>query len=155
MKKNVRRIVTRRTRDGTSVVVSDGSPPRVMTVESLPYLEVTDLWATDDIPTLPEEQTDPTVGMWSLLPSLGGTRFRIVRISPADINQFEDKGLHSSDTMEYLVIVSGEVWLQLEDGTEIHLHQGDCVVQHGTRHTWSNRSSTDCLMAAVVVGLNH
>jgi quercetin dioxygenase-like cupin family protein len=123
-----------------------------MRLENFPGLEIINLWATDDIPTIPVDESEPTIEMSSFLPSPGGTRFRIVRIAPADIHSIQADGMHSSDSTEYLVILSGEIWLHLDDGMELHLQPGDCVVQNGTRHAWHNRGSSTCAIAAVVVG---
>jgi hypothetical protein len=42
--------------------------------------------------------------------------------------------------------------LELDDGKTVHLRQGDCVVQNGTRHRWRNALSEPCLMAFVLLG---
>ncbi len=149
----MRRVVTRRTQAGHSTLVSDGSPPQVISLADFPELQITDLWATDEIPSLPVDGSDPTLES-SFLPNPGGTRFRIVQIAPTAKAETGDDGLHSSDTLEYLIIVSGEIYLTLDDGTEIHLQQGDYVVQNGTCHAWHNRGTVPCVIAAILVGAN-
>ncbi len=54
--------------------------------------------------------------------------------------------MHTTDTVDYGIVVSGEIWPELDDGAEVHLKQGDCVVRNGTRHAWRNRSSETCAM---------
>jgi quercetin dioxygenase-like cupin family protein len=49
-------------------------------------------------------------------------------------------------------VLSGEVWLELDDGAEVHLQPGDCVIQNGTRHAWRNRSQQPCVIAVALVG---
>ena len=63
--------------------------------------------------------------------------------------------LHATDAADNIVILSGEVWLIMEDGTEVHLQAGDCVVQHGTSHGWHNRGSENCWLIAVVMGVEN
>ena len=63
-------------------------------------------------------------------------------------------GMHTSQTIDYGVVVRGEVWLELDDGAKRLLKPGDCVIQNGTRHAWHNTSSEECVMAFVVVGAN-
>src|ERR1022692_2313909 len=46
----------------------------------------------------------------------------------------------------------GEVYLELDDGSEVLLRAGDCVVQNGTRHAWRNRSPANCVIAVTLVG---
>ena len=60
-------------------------------------------------------------------------------------------GMHRTPTLDLICVLSGEIWLELDDG-EIHLRPGDCVVQNGTRHAWRNRSGTPCSMAIVLIG---
>jgi hypothetical protein len=49
----------------------------------------------------------------------------------------QNPGMHTTDTVDFDVIVSGEVFLELDDGSEVLLKAGDCVVQNGTRHAWA------------------
>jgi mannose-6-phosphate isomerase-like protein (cupin superfamily) len=64
----------------------------------------------------------------------------------------EARGMHTTDTVDYGVVVRGEMTLELDDGKIIHLRQGDCIVQNGTRHRWRNPGAEPCLMAFVSVG---
>jgi mannose-6-phosphate isomerase-like protein (cupin superfamily) len=176
----MRRIVTGLTEEGKSVFVSEGEPPRVATIEELPSFRMTEVWATEDIPTIPNEEGDITTEISSLLPGMNATRFRIVQYYPeqeliealqsgADVQAVLDKfkkgapglaeamepdnpGMHTTDTIDYGVVISGEIVLELDDGAEVLLKQGDCVVQNGTRHAWRNRGTEPCTMAFVMFG---
>jgi len=176
----MRRILTGTTEEGKSVFISDGEPPRVATIDELPSFSMTEVWATDEIPSLPNAEGDITTEISSLIPGLNGTRFRIMQYYPeqelidtlqsgADVQAVLDKfksvapglaeamepdnpGMHTTDTIDYIVIISGEVVLELDDGAEVLLKQGDCVVQNGTRHAWRNRSSEPCIAAGVMIG---
>ena len=70
----------------------------------------------------------------------------------AEVLEPENPGMHTTDTVDFDVIVSGEVYLELDDGSEVLLKTGDCVVQNGTRHAWRNRSSSNCVIAVTLVG---
>ena len=61
-------------------------------------------------------------------------------------------GMHTTDTIDYGVVVRGEMTLELDDGQKVHLRQGDCIVQNGTRHRWRNPLPEPCLMAFISVG---
>jgi hypothetical protein len=61
-------------------------------------------------------------------------------------------GMHRTDTVDFDVVVSGEVYLELDDGAEVCLKSGGCVIQNGTRHAWHNRSSEKCVIAVAIVG---
>ena len=123
---------------------------------------------------------DPTVEMSSFVPGPGGTRFRVMRMPSqqelaraseegidlaagmqewraktpglAESHEIEEPGMHTIDTIDYGIVLSGEIWLELDDGAEVHLKQGDCVVQNGTRHAWRNRGAEPCIMAFTMVG---
>jgi quercetin dioxygenase-like cupin family protein len=61
-------------------------------------------------------------------------------------------GMHTTETVDFDVIVSGEVYLELDDGAEVRLKAGDCVIQNGTRHAWHNRSSEKCVISVAIIG---
>jgi uncharacterized cupin superfamily protein len=61
-------------------------------------------------------------------------------------------GMHTTDSVDFDVVVFGEVVLELDDGAEVVLKAGDCVVQNGTRHAWHNRSAEKCVIAFSLVG---
>jgi mannose-6-phosphate isomerase-like protein (cupin superfamily) len=60
--------------------------------------------------------------------------------------------MHTTDTIDYGIVVRGEMTLELDDGQKVHLRQGDCIVQNGTRHRWRNPLPEPCLMAFVSLG---
>jgi quercetin dioxygenase-like cupin family protein len=60
--------------------------------------------------------------------------------------------MHTTDTIDFEYVVSGECYLELDDGAEVHLRAGDTVVQNGTRHRWANRSSEPCTLVVCIVG---
>ena len=171
---NLRRVVTGRNQAGKSVVVQNGVAPRLVTTETLPGLALVEVWATDKIPPLPVSPIDLTTTMKSFVPGAGGTRFRIVQFPGASDRAFDqdafrreflakapglaeamelqDSGMHTTASVDYGVVISGEITMELDDGAMVRLKQGDCVVQNGTRHAWRNSSTTPCIMAFVLVG---
>ncbi len=170
----LRRVVTGRNRAGKAIIVQNGVSPRVVTTETLPGLASVEVWATEEIPTLPVVPVDLITTMKSFVPGPGGTRFRIVQFPGASTRAFDqeafrreylakapglaeamelqDSGMHTTDSVDYGVVISGEITLELDDGATVSLKQGDCVVQNGTRHAWRNRNTTPCVMAFVLLG---
>ena len=59
-------------------------------------------------------------------------------------------GLHATDAIDLVTIISGEIYAVTETG-ETLLRPGDCLVQRGTKHAWSNRGTEPCTLAAVHV----
>jgi quercetin dioxygenase-like cupin family protein len=49
-------------------------------------------------------------------------------------------------------VLDGEVWLELDDGKEVHLRAHDIVIQNGTRHAWRNKGTKSVKMAFVLIG---
>jgi len=141
----MKRVVTGNNQDGKSVFVSVSEPPR--TVTSAHGNRVTYCWSTKETPVVPNNGDDPTLTMTSHFLAPGGTSFVVVEFPGNSKTQ-----MHTTDSVDYATILSGEMWLILDDGAEVHLTPGDCVVQNGTQHAWHNRTSEPCVMAGVTVG---
>ncbi len=177
----MKRVVTGHDAQGRSVVVFEGPPAREVLFETFPGPRFFEIWGTDSPPSLPVAQTDPTLEMDSFVAGPGGTRFRLILFPPegsvtpaasalADPNAVRSEALrklpglaetleadlrmHRTDTVDYGVVISGEIWMELDDGREVHLKAGDCLVQNGTRHGWSNRGQESCLVAFIMIGAN-
>jgi quercetin dioxygenase-like cupin family protein len=58
--------------------------------------------------------------------------------------------MHKTATVDYAIVLSGEIWALLDEG-ETLLRAGDVLVQRGTNHAWSNRSAAPCLVAFILV----
>lgn len=175
-----RRVVTGLDAEGRAVVVDDGPSPRVLTDPEKPGLAVIDMWATHQaMPSLPQPEVDPILEGWSYWPAPGNTLFRLVRLPPAgEIEEaldaglevapvsreylmksrgvqaydYQDLGMHATETIDYAVVISGEAWMELGGGETVHLQAGDCLVQKGTAHNWFNKGDEPCLIAFVLLG---
>jgi quercetin dioxygenase-like cupin family protein len=64
----------------------------------------------------------------------------------------EHPGMHRTDTIDYIVVLKGEIDFILETG-EVHLTEGDMIVDTGVNHSWANRSGKPCVLAAVMIGM--
>jgi quercetin dioxygenase-like cupin family protein len=64
----------------------------------------------------------------------------------------ERPGMHKTDSIDYSYIISGEMYLELDNGEEVLIRQGDTVVQRGTWHAWHNRTDEPCVVACILVG---
>jgi mannose-6-phosphate isomerase-like protein (cupin superfamily) len=170
----VRRVVTGQTADGTSVLVSD---EEIDTIESplVPGTEFHRVWGSDRAPALPTDGSPPDAVKF--FPPADGYRFLVWTLGPAgatvdvDIdlggalaelqtrlpgllehNEPDNPGMHTTDTVDFDYVVSGEVLMELDDGATVHLRAGDCVVQNGTRHRWTNAGSQPCTIVTALVG---
>jgi mannose-6-phosphate isomerase-like protein (cupin superfamily) len=170
----VRRVVTGHDRDGKAVFASD-EPVDPLTLALLPGTEFHRLWGADQAPIFPGGGS-PTAEP-SYFPPVGGYRFGFFTIppgtapAPADLDlqaalaETEEKlpgllaymepdspGMHTTDTIDFEVVLSGEVILELDDGAETVLRPGDTVVQNGTRHRWGNRGTEPAVLAVFLIG---
>ncbi|MFF5968677.1 cupin domain-containing protein [Streptomyces collinus] len=60
--------------------------------------------------------------------------------------------MHATPTVDYGIVLQGEIVLELDDGHRTSLSAGDIVIQNGTRHAWRNRSDQPATMAFVLIG---
>jgi len=177
----MRRVVTGHSGAGKAVVASDGDAPRVIELQNYPGYAMHEIWSTPPRPLLPEGGEDPTLEMDHFIPAPGETRFSIMQIPPIaeierlaqsgsiDIGQAfvefaeampdmggamepDNSGMHVTNSIDYIVVLKGEISCLLDDGAEVHLHAGECLVQCGTRHAWLNKGSEPCVVASVMVG---
>ncbi|HTW02463.1 MAG TPA: cupin domain-containing protein [Streptosporangiaceae bacterium] len=149
----MRRVVTGPAEGGKAGIVLDGEPP---TVVEFGQYRTTELWVADGPePTAADTATRP----WELEPPPGGSCFRIVELAPEtagagqEVPEQDDPGFlaeHTTDTIDYLIVISGEVTLTI-GGAEVTLGPGDTVVQQGTPHDWRNRGTEPCVMAGVLI----
>lgn len=172
----IRRVVTGHTPDGKSTVVSD-TKIKGATFETFPGFDLHTLWGADETMTFPDDGAQPS--FQSYFPPVNGIRFGMVTFSPmsditsedsdygAVLKEMEEKapgmeryqepdgsGMHTTNTIDFIYIKSGEVWLELDNGEEIHLKEGDTVVQNGTRHAWRNKTSKPCSFICCIIGAN-
>lgn len=152
MNKIPRRIVTG-VKDGKSVIVEDGIVDNV--VEHVRELYISDIWNTQETPArLGDEVRIPNTP-FPQTPK-NGTFFRYVSIPPDKELGLEvvpgqpHPLMHQTDTLDYIVILSGELYLIMEEG-ETRLGPGDIVIQRGTNHAWSNRSNEPVIQLAVLI----
>lgn len=148
------RIVTGFDADGRPAVLFEGEPPTVM---DFGKFVTTELWVTDATPPDIAGAQDASTRAWELDPPRGGTAFRIVEVRPegeqpkaATTGEPEFIGEHATDTVDYVVVLSGEITLILDE-REITLHPGDSVIQRGTPHDWQNRGQQPCVLAGVLL----
>lgn len=161
----VRRVVTGVDADGKSVFIDQGPARRAPAAG----LDIDNLWGTGDgIHTLVQGSSEPD--LFPFYPAPGATRFTLVHFPPgsAAVEGHEDPeitqpgllaafdpdspGMHTTDSVDYAICLTGELYLELDDGAEEKIVPGTFVVQQGNRHAWHNRGDETCVMAFVLVG---
>ena len=136
----LRRVVTGHNREGKSIVEQDGE---IETLPGRPGFSQVPVWATKE---LPAKLTDGNPDAWKLGTTIaGGSVFRVIQYNPGVAERW-----HRTDSIDYAVILSGEIDMQMDEG-EVHLKAGDVVVQRGTTHNWVNRGTAPCVIAFVLI----
>ena len=59
--------------------------------------------------------------------------------------------MHRTDTVDIIVVMDGEIDMELDDGAETHLNKGNIMIQQGTNHAWWNRSDKTCRLAIILI----
>ena len=58
--------------------------------------------------------------------------------------------MHKTASVDYIVLVKGQVDLLLDAGEAKSLKPGDVVIQRGTNHAWVNTGAEPALLVAVL-----
>jgi quercetin dioxygenase-like cupin family protein len=103
------------------------------------------LWATKQLPAKLTDE-DPITGEIGTSIA-GGSVFRIARYEPGVA-----KRNHQTDSIDYAVVLSGEIVMQLDE-EEVRLKAGDVIIQRGTMHNWVNRGTEPCIIAFILIAM--
>lgn len=177
MLRQVRRIVTGHDETGKSIILSDGPSPHVLENPEQEQRGLTDLWRTTATPASNAGNDDAADTQVILSPPDQGSVFRYFQIRPAawdaemsveertrrDAANFEkmgatgahdsastQAGMHKTDTVDYIILLSGQVTLILDDG-EVDMVPMDVVIQRGTNHAWVNKGDEPAVLAGILI----
>lgn len=140
----VRRIVTGHNAAGKAVIRSDDLLP----VEPIPSGDAAFslVWTTASVPADNNDETDGRLRDAGLTLHQGSV-IRIVDMLPGGASP-----MHRSSSIDYGIVLSGTVELELDDGAVTTAQAGDIVVQRGTVHLWRNPSASEmCRIAFVLI----
>lgn len=140
---NVRRVVTGHDAHGKAIVKIDEVTQNWK--QGRPGAWLTNIWTTNTSPA--DNSSDADGGAAEVGTTMpGGTVFRIIDFQPG-----VSRRMHRTDSVDYLIVLDGEIDMQLDDGVEVHLKKGDVMVQRGTIHNWVNRGTQSCIIAVILV----
>lgn len=139
-----RRIVTTHDADGNPTILTDGNA----TNHKFPSEKIssTMMWSTDATPAGIAGNEDEGARILGSAPPLNGSRFTMMEFLPGNAGH-----LHRTDTVDYVICVSGEIDMFLDDSQFVTLRAGDVLIQRGTDHSWVNRSDKPCRLAVVLL----
>lgn len=140
----IRRVVTGHDANGKAIVTIDEIARNV--IAPRPGVSSSVIWSTEGFPVDNDGDSDPAgAGLKSTtLPN--GTVFRVLQVEPGN-----GPRMHRTDSIDYALVLSGEIDMELDDGVMVHLKAGDVMVQRGTVHNWLNRSTAPCVIAFVLI----
>jgi len=139
-----RRIVTGHDASGKSVILSDGPSPKRLDIGTAEFREI---WITDQMPVpIAATEPEPTERPVRVPPPASGVMIRFTEQGPGS-----ESPMHRTETVDIGVVLEGETWLLLDDGSETRVGAGDAVVQRGTNHAWANRSDRPVRMLFVLI----
>lgn len=156
-------VITGHDAEGRSVFDHAGEPPRNPSPGSY------ELWSTRGEPVVPDPTPAEAPAAIGYFAEAGETAFKVVRVPPERERPPEgfrgaipeeiarhfdpdDPEMHTTDTIDYVVILSGRADLELDDGRKERVEAGDCVVQRGTRHAWRVVGDEPLVLAAAMIG---
>ena len=149
----VRRVITGHDATGKAVVASD---ERLTAVSRRIGANISgcEMWSTDRMPVdnsaeAAAAQRAGFVKRYNYVGTGQGTTFRITEWAPGHA-----RFTHRTETVDYAILLSGEIDLELENNEVVHLKPGDVVVQRGTTHTWVNRGSVPAVTAFILIDAN-
>ncbi len=167
----VRRVITGQLENGESVFT------HVEEIEPLRRVDGTSqwwgIWGFDELPTLPYFNDKPYHAQ-SLFPPAGAVRVQMVNIPPgtietiarpsqewfrlrdaADVGRDADErtGMHTTDTIDVGIVVSGECEIEQGNGERVRLRVGDVYVQNGAEHAWHNDTGEPFIITFVFLGV--
>lgn len=165
----IRRVVTAHDGDGKAVVIFDGLATNAR-VRQHGGIRSTLVWTTGETPAR-ESADDRGAVQIGVAPPARGSAFRIVDFPPyreeglegtavlAEMGLHAPAGrrpprhplMHATDSVDYAIVLEGEIDMLLDEG-EIHLRAGDVLVQQRTNHAWVNRGDRPCRIAFVLIG---
>ncbi|KAJ6604615.1 hypothetical protein DFH09DRAFT_315805 [Mycena vulgaris] len=134
----VRRIVTGHDEEGLGIVRND-SALRFEDIPGMPGAKAAAVWVTaDGLPT--DDNNSIEDGADRIVDGIvqpNGTNLRCTDLAPG-----AETPMHRTASLDYNILLQGELILIMDDGSETHLkNPGDTVIQRGTMHAWRNPST--------------
>jgi quercetin dioxygenase-like cupin family protein len=157
---DVRRVVTGHDDTGRAVFVSDATPPA--TIETPTGIGSSVLFWLDGPAVDGDAGGDPDADR-GLEPPVSGCIWRLVRLPVPPPDEPTERhwvraggdddsppGMHATDTLDFVMVLDGQLVLGLDDGDHL-LRAGDAVVQRGTRHRWRVVGDRACLCSFLMI----
>lgn len=178
MARSVRRVVTGLDTNGRSRVTIDEPSPHVKATDAS---AITEIWSSAESPAAYDFVGDRAVFPIRHDPAVGGSLCRVLEMAPGalippgtpltallELSTAIFEGLqsdfvptletvarhpsfHKTDSLDYLVVLSGRLTMLMDDDDEVTLEAGDVVVQQGVLHGWRIEGDEPVRLFAVLI----
>lgn len=139
----VQRVVTGHDANGRAIFKSeDLAPTKIIPSGDAAFLLI---WTTATVPADNNDETDGRERDAGLTLDQGSV-IRIVDMLPG-----KESPMHRTNSIDYGIVLNGEIELELDDGCTKTVREGGIIVQRGTMHRWRNRTDKPCRIAFILI----
>lgn len=138
---NVRRVVTGHSQYGDAVIIKDDTILGKVSRTG----EAALAWSTDTFPSDNNDEVDGGLREVRSVPP-GGTTLQFTSIDPG-----KSSSHHRTSSLDYAIVLKGEIELELDHGVTTTCTAGDVIIQRGTIHTWRNPTDQPTTIAFVLL----
>jgi quercetin dioxygenase-like cupin family protein len=139
----IQRVVTGHDAQGRAVFKSeDVSPTKLIPSGDASFLLI---WTTQTVPADNNDETDGRLRDAGLTLNQGSV-IRIVDMLPG-----KESPMHRTNSIDYGIILKGEIELELEDGAKRTVREGGIIIQRGTNHLWRNVTNEPTRIAFILI----
>ena len=139
----VQRVVTGHNQNGRAIFkFEDVTPTKMIPSGDAAFLLV---WTTETVPASNNDETDGRLREAGLTLNQGSV-IRVVDMLPG-----KESPMHRTNSIDYGIVLDGEVELELDDGAKRTVEQGGIIVQRGTNHLWRNTTDKVCRIAFILI----
>ncbi|WP_226018850.1 cupin domain-containing protein [Novosphingobium sp. FKTRR1] len=139
----VQRVVTGHDENGRAVFRSeDVTPTRMIPSGDASFLLI---WTTETVPADNNDETDGRLREAGLTLNQGSV-IRVVDMLPG-----KESPMHRTNSIDYGIVLKGEIELELEDGHKRTVREGGIIIQRGTNHLWRNTTDQPTRIAFILI----
>jgi quercetin dioxygenase-like cupin family protein len=140
---SIQRVITGHDADGRAVFKSeDVTPTKMVPSGDASFLLI---WTTETVPADNNDETDGRLRDAGLTLNQGSV-IRIVDMLPG-----KQSPMHRTNSIDYGIVLSGEIELELDDGAKRTVHEGGIIIQRGTNHLWRNTTDKPTRIAFILI----
>jgi len=139
----VQRVVTGHDANGRASFTSeDVTPTRMIPSGDASFLLI---WTTETVPADNNDETDGRERDAGLTLNKGSV-IRVVDMLPG-----KESPMHRTNSIDYGIVLKGEIELELDDGVKKTVREGGIIIQRGTNHLWRNTTGQPARIAFILI----